>query len=80
MEVDFVAASFIRKPEDVLEVREILDSHGGKDIKIISKIESQEGVDNIKKEIIKVTDGVMVARGDMGVEIPIENVPIIQKI
>ena len=78
MEVDFVAASFIRKPEDVLEVREILDSHGGKDIKIISKIESQEGVDNIK-EIIKVTDGVMVARGDMGVEIPIENVPIIQK-
>ena len=78
MEVDFVAASFIRKPEDVLEVREILDSHGGKDMKIISKIESQEGVDNIK-EIIKVTDGVMVARGDMGVEIPIENVPIIQK-
>ncbi len=49
MEVDFVAASFIRKPEDVLEVREILDSHGGKDIKIISKIESQEGVDNIKR-------------------------------
>lgn len=78
MGVDFVAASFIRKAEDVLEVREILDSHDGKDIKIISKIESQEGVDNIDS-IIEVTDGVMVARGDMGVEIPLENVPIIQK-
>ncbi len=78
MEVDFVAASFIRKPEDVLEVREILDSHGGKDIKIISKIESQEGVDNIDS-ILEVSDAIMVARGDLGVEIPIEKVPAVQK-
>ncbi|SHK71375.1 pyruvate kinase [Clostridium cavendishii DSM 21758] len=78
MKVDFVAASFIRKASDVSEVRKVLNSHGGENIKIISKIENQEGVDNIDS-IIEVTDGVMVARGDMGVEIPIENVPIIQK-
>ncbi|MGL5615315.1 MAG: pyruvate kinase [Sarcina sp.] len=78
MEVDFVAASFVRKAEDVLEVRKVLDSNGGKDIKIISKIENQEGVDNIDS-IIEVSDGIMVARGDMGVEIPIEFVPVIQK-
>lgn len=78
MEVDFVAASFVRKSTDVLEVRNILDNNGGKDIKIISKIENQEGVDNIDS-IIEVSDGIMVARGDMGVEIPIEFVPVIQK-
>ncbi|MFR5265841.1 pyruvate kinase [Clostridium sp.] len=78
MEVDFIAASFIRKASDILEVRNILDNNGGKDIKIISKIENQEGVDNID-EIIEVSDGIMVARGDMGVEIPIEFVPVIQK-
>lgn len=78
MEVDFVAASFIRKASDVLEVRNVLNNNGGKDIKIISKIENQEGVDNID-EIIEVSDGIMVARGDMGVEIPIEFVPVIQK-
>lgn len=77
-DVDFVAASFIRKAEDVTEVRNFLDSHGGRDIKIISKIESQEGVDNVDS-ILEVTDGIMVARGDMGIEIPIEKVPIIQK-
>lgn len=78
MGVDFIAASFIRKASDILDVRNVLDSHGGEHIKIIAKIENQEGVNNIDP-IIEVTDGVMVARGDMGVEIPIEKVPIIQK-
>ena len=76
--VDIVAASFIRKADDVLSVRKILNENRGENIQIISKIETQEGVNNID-EIIKVTDGIMVARGDMGVEIPIEKVPIIQK-
>lgn len=78
MEVDFVAASFVRKASDIVEVRNILNSHGGEHIQIIGKIESQEGVNNID-EILKEADGIMVARGDMGVEIPIERVPIIQK-
>ena len=76
--VDIVAASFIRKAEDVLDVRKILNANGGNYIQIISKIETQEGVDNIDA-IIDVSDGIMVARGDMGVEIPIQKVPIIQK-
>lgn len=76
--VDFIAASFIRKASDVMDVRNILDENGGKYIQIISKIENQEGVDNIDS-ILEVSDGIMVARGDMGVEIPIEKVPIIQK-
>ncbi|PJI07299.1 MULTISPECIES: pyruvate kinase [Clostridium] len=75
---DLVAASFIRKPEDVTVVRNILNENGGKNIKVIPKIETQEGVDNIDK-IIELSDGIMVARGDMGVEIPIEDVPGIQK-
>ncbi|MGM9974271.1 MAG: pyruvate kinase [Clostridiaceae bacterium] len=77
-EVDYVAASFIRKGSDMEEVRAILDNNGGTDIKTIAKIETQEGVDNID-EILSVADGIMVARGDMGVEIPIEKVPLIQK-
>ncbi len=75
---DYIAASFIRSKEDVLAIRKVLDENGGKDIKIISKIESQEGVDNID-EIIEASDGVMVARGDLGVEVPFEEVPILQK-
>ena len=78
MGVDFVAASFIRKASDVEDVRKILNEHGGEKIQIIGKIESQEGVDNIDS-IIDAADGIMVARGDMGVEIPIQKVPIIQK-
>lgn len=76
--VDFIAASFIRKASDILDVRKILKDNGGEHIKIIAKIENHEGVNNIDS-IIEVTDGIMVARGDMGVEIPIEQVPIIQK-
>ena len=76
--VDIVAASFIRKADDVLDVRKILNANGGDRIQIISKIETQEGVDNIDA-IIEVSDGIMVARGDMGVEIPIEKVPTVQK-
>lgn len=76
--VDFVAASFIRKKEDVLEVRKVLDDNGGKNIKIISKIENQQGVDNFE-EILALSDGIMVARGDLGTEVPLENVPILQK-
>ena len=76
--MDFVAASFVRKASDIVEVRNILNAHGGEHIQIIGKIESQEGVNNID-EILKEADGIMVARGDMGVEIPIERVPIIQK-
>ena len=75
---DVIAASFVRRPSDVLEIRNLLDNNGGEHIKIISKIESQEGVDNFE-EILKVTDGIMVARGDLGVEIPMEQVPIVQK-
>ena len=76
--VDFVAASFIRKKEDVLEIREHLKAHGGENIQIISKIENQEGLDNFD-EILAVSDGIMVARGDMGVEIPVEEVIFAQK-
>lgn len=76
--VDYIAASFIRKASDILEVRRVLKKYGGDNIQIIAKIENQEGVDSIDS-IIDVTDCVMVARGDMGVEIPIERVPIIQK-
>ena len=75
---DFVAASFIRSKEDVLAIRKVLDENGGKDIKIISKIENQEGIDNLD-EIIELSDGIMVARGDLGVEIPFYEVPIMQK-
>lgn len=76
--VDFIAASFVRRAKDVLEIRELLEQNGGNHIQIIPKIENQEGVDNID-EIILVSDGLMVARGDLGVEIPAEEVPLVQK-
>ncbi len=75
---DFIAASFVSCDADILEVRKILEENGGKDIKIIAKIENQEGVDNID-DILRVSDGIMVARGDMGVEIPFEHIPQLQK-
>ncbi|AMB93460.1 pyruvate kinase [Aerococcus sanguinicola] len=76
--IDFIAASFVRKPEDILEIREILEETGNQDVQVLPKIENQEGVDNIK-EIMNVSDGLMIARGDLGVEIPVETVPIAQK-
>ena len=76
-DIDFIAASFVRKAQDVLEIREILEEKNMTHVQIFSKIESQEGIDNID-EIIKVSDGIMVARGDMGVEIPAEEVPMVQ--
>lgn len=76
--VDFVAASFVSTVENVMEVRNLLDSNKGNHIQIIAKIENQEGVDNIER-ILDVADGIMVARGDMGVEIAYENLPTIQK-
>ncbi|KAB2490271.1 pyruvate kinase [Priestia endophytica] len=76
--VDFIAASFVRKAADVLEIRKLLEDNNATDIKIISKIENQEGINNID-EILEVSDGLMVARGDMGVEIPVEEVPLVQK-
>lgn len=77
-EFDFIACSFVRKAANVNEVRKILKEFGGEDIKIISKIENREGVNNFD-EILKVSDGIMIARGDLGVEIPTEEVPIVQK-
>lgn len=76
-DMDFIAASFIRKADDVLAIRSILEAYRS-DIQIIAKIENQEGVDNIDK-ILAAADGVMVARGDLGVEIPAEDVPLVQK-
>ena len=69
-EINFIAASFVRKPQDVLDIRELLEEKNALEhVQIFPKIESQEGIDNID-EILKVSDGLMVARGDMGVEIP----------
>ena len=77
--IDFIAASFVRKVSDVLAIREILERNNATDIQIISKIENQEGVDNLD-DIIAVSDGIMVARGDLGVEIPTEEIPVVQKL
>ncbi len=77
--VDFIAASFVRTPDDVQQLRMLLDENGGENINIIAKIENQQGVENIDG-IVALADGVMVARGDMGVEIPAEDVPSIQKL
>lgn len=76
--IDFIAASFVRKPADVIAIKEILEANNAGDIQIISKIENQEGVDNID-EILEISDGIMVARGDLGVEIPTQEIPIAQK-
>lgn len=76
--IDFVAASFVRKPEDVTAIREILDGNGGEDVKIISKIENMEGIENLD-EIMELSDGIMVARGDLGVEVPYHLLPSYQK-
>ena len=75
---DFIAASFTRTAADVKEIRDILEKNGGQDIKIIAKIENQQGVDNIDS-IIEAADGIMIARGDMGIEVPFEMVPVYQK-
>ena len=75
---DFIAASFVRRAADVEAVRAVLHDCGGDDVKIIAKIENQEGVDNLD-EILEAADGIMVARGDLGVEIPAARVPILQK-
>lgn len=77
-EVDVIAASFIRTDLDVINIRRTLDKFGGQKIMVFSKIENQQGVDNIDN-IIKYSDGIMVARGDLGVEIPAEEVPLVQK-
>uniref|UniRef100_UPI00402A0B51 pyruvate kinase n=1 Tax=Prevotella sp. TaxID=59823 RepID=UPI00402A0B51 len=76
-DIDFIAHSFVRSADDVLAIQKILDEHNS-DIKIISKIENQEGVDNID-EIIDASYGVMIARGDLGIEVPIERIPGIQR-
>ena len=75
--LDFVAASFVRKPEDVLEIRKLLVAEGS-GMHIVSKIEDEEGLENID-EIIRVSDGIMIARGDLGVQLPTEEMPLVQK-
>lgn len=76
--VDYIAASFVRSADDVRAVRELLDANGGEEIKVISKIESTQGIANFE-EILQLSDGIMVARGDMGVEVAYEKLPGIQK-
>ncbi|WP_042170540.1 pyruvate kinase [Paenibacillus gorillae] len=76
--IDIIAPSFVRRAEDILQIRELLQANGASHIQIISKIENEEGVDNLDA-IIEASDGIMVARGDLGVEIPVEEVPMIQR-
>ncbi len=76
--VDYIAASFVRRPQDVLDVKKLLVEQGKPEIQVIAKIENSEGVEKMEK-IIEVADGIMVARGDLGVEVPAEDVPLIQK-
>ena len=78
VDADFIATSFTRRADDVLQVRRELEKNHNYTMRIIAKIENQEGVDNLD-EILKVADGIMVARGDMGVEIALEDIPSIQK-
>jgi pyruvate kinase len=74
----FIAMSFVRNAANVAELRQLLDTNGGRHIKIMSKIETQESIDNID-EIIEASDGIMVARGDLGIEVPIEKLPTYQR-
>ncbi|MDY3225080.1 MAG: pyruvate kinase [Candidatus Faecousia sp.] len=76
--IDFIAASFVSTKQDVLDIQELLDKNGGSDIEIIAKIENRSGVDNVS-EICSVCSGIMIARGDLGVEIPYVEVPAVQK-
>ncbi len=78
MGIDLIAASFVRKAADVLELRHVIEKAGSEDVQIYAKIENEEGVQNVD-EIITLADGLMVARGDLGVEVPIQEVPLIQK-
>ena len=75
---DYIAASFVRKPQDILDIRQVLEENNGSHIKVIAKIENREGINNFD-EILEVADGIMIARGDLGVEIPMEEVPVLQK-
>ena len=75
---DFIAASFIRKASDVIDIKKVLEENSGEDLNVIAKIENREAIENVD-EIIKVSDGIMVARGDLGVEISVEEVPVVQK-
>lgn len=76
--IDFVAASFVSRKQDVLDVRRFLDEHGGRDVEIIAKIENQTGIDNVE-EICQACSGIMIGRGDLGVEVPFAELPAIQK-
>ena len=78
LNLDYIAASFIRRRSDIVELRELLHSHGGDEMQVIAKLEKPQAIENLD-EILEVSDGVMVARGDLGVELPPEDVPIVQK-